>query len=311
MTDGEHLHAHAEVRRHSRALSGHGSLHHARRLQWVLALTGGYMVAEVVGAWAANSLALFADAGHMLADTAALSLSLFAFWAARRPARGGSTFGYQRAEILAALLNGTALLVIALFVFLEALQRIRQPPEVQGELMLLVASGGLAMNLLGLRLLADGRHANLNLRGAWLHVLSDALGSIGAMLAAAAVTFFGWLWADPFASIIIAIFIVYSAWSLLRETVAVLMESAPGHIDVDEVRNALAGMAAVLEVHDLHVWTITSGMESLSAHVVSRPGADAHTLLAELRTMLGKRFGIGHVTIQIESASDEECGTCP
>jgi cobalt-zinc-cadmium efflux system protein len=268
------------------------------------------MLAEAVGAWFTNSLALLADAGHMLSDAAALTLTLFAVWAARQPARAGSTFGYHRAEILAALLNGTALLAIALFVFLEALQRIRQPPEVEGLLTLLVAGGGLAMNLIGLRLLDEGRHQSLNMRGAWLHVLSDALGSIGAMTSAALVTFFGWLWADPLASMIIAVFIVYSAWALLRETVAVLMESAPGHIDVDQVRDSLSRMGGVAEVHDLHVWTITSGMESLSAHLVPRPGADPDELLGDVRAMLSERFGIGHVTIQIESATGEECGTC-
>jgi cobalt-zinc-cadmium efflux system protein len=269
------------------------------------------MVAETGGAWLTNSLALLADAGHMLSDAAALALSLFAIWAARRPARVGSTFGYHRAEILAALVNGTVLLVIALFIFLEALERIRQPPPVHGALMLAVACGGLAMNLIGLRLLGDSRHLNLNMRGAWLHVFSDALGSVGAILSALLVWLLGWFWADPLASMIIAIFIVYAAWSLLRETVAVLMESAPGHIDVDVVRDSLAAMTAVAEVHDLHVWSITSGMESLSAHVVARPGADPGALLGDLRTMLSQRFGIDHVTIQIEPPTSEECGTCP
>ena len=281
------------------------------RLAWVLALTVSYMIAEVIGGWLTNSLALLADAGHMLSDAAALALSLFALWVARRPAPKGQTFGYYRAEILAALANGTVLLVIALFVFLEALERLRDPQSVEAPLMVAIACGGLAMNLIGLRILGGAKSGGLNLRGAWLHVLSDALGSIGAVLAGLLIWLRGWHWADPVASLVIALFVVHSAWSLLRETVAVLMESAPGHINVDAVRDAMAGLPTVLEVHDLHIWTITSGMESLSAHVVARPDGGRDTLLAELRGMLSGRFGIDHVTIQVETATDEECAPCP
>jgi len=280
-----------------------------RRLLWVLALTGSYMVAELIGAWISNSLALLADAGHMLADTAALALAWFASWAARRPAGRASTFGYHRAEILAALINGTALMVIALFVFLEALQRVRQPPEVEGGVLLAIACGGLVMNAIGLRLLAPGRYS-INLQGAWLHLIFDALGSIGAIFSGVLIVWRGWTWADPLASIVIAIFIVHAAWSLLKETVAVLMESAPGHIDVDEVRSAIATVNGVLEVHDLHVWTITSGMESLSAHVVTAAQAASDAVLGDVRTLLALRFGIRHVTIQVEAAAEDHCGDC-
>ena len=283
---------------------------HAGRLGLVLALTCIYMVAEVAGAWATNSLALLADAGHMLSDAAALTLSLFALWAARRPAGRASTFGHHRAEILAALINGSVLLVIALFVFLEALQRLREPPLVAGPLMLLIACGGLVMNLVALRLLAPARDSSLNVRGAWLHVFSDALGSVGAIIAAATIWTTGWAWADPLASIVIAIFIVHSAWALLRETVSVLMEIAPGHIDVDQVHTAIGTMPGVAEVHDLHVWSITSGMESLSAHVLTHPDSDADALLSSIRQLLSERFGIGHVTIQVEKATDGDCGHC-
>ncbi len=269
------------------------------------------MLAEVAGSWLANSLALLADAGHMLSDAAALALSLFALWAARRPAPSGQTFGYYRAEILAALVNGTVLLVLALFIFLEAIERLRSPQPVVGPLMLAIASGGLAMNLIGLRLLASARTDSLNIRGAFLHVLSDALGSVGAIVSACLIWAFGWYWADPLASLIIAIFVIHSAWALLRETVAVLMESAPGHIDVDRLRDAIAAFVGVSEVHDLHVWTITSGMESLSAHVVADDGADHERLLADLRAMLASQFGIDHVTIQIERAPSDDCRPCP
>jgi cobalt-zinc-cadmium efflux system protein len=268
------------------------------------------MVAEIVGGWLSNSLALLADAGHMLSDTAALALSLFAMWAARRPAKRASTYGYHRAEILAALANGSVLLVIALFIFIEAVQRLREPPTVAGPLMLAIACGGLVMNLAGLQLLAPGREANLNLRGAWLHVLSDALGSVGAIVAGVMIWARGWTWADPLASVVIVMFIVHSAWALLRETVAVLMENAPGHIDVDEVCTAIGKIASVMEVHDLHVWTITSGMESLSAHVLAAPDSDTDALLISIRSLLADRFGIDHVTIQIEKDVNGECREC-
>jgi len=293
----------AHEARHQRAA-------HTRRLAWVLALTCTYMVAELVGGWLSNSLALLADAGHMLSDTAALALSLFAMWAARMPARRSSTYGYHRAEILAALVNGSVLFVIALFVFIEAVQRLREPPPVAGPLMLWVACGGLLMNLAGLQLLAPGRDANLNLRGAFLHVLSDALGSVGAIVAGVMIWTRGWTWADPMALIVIVIFIVHSAWALLRETVAVLMEDAPGHIDVDEVRTAIGTIAPVVGVHDLHVWTITSGMESLSAHVLAAPESDVDALLSSIRSLLAERFGIDHVTIQIEKDRNGDCREC-
>jgi len=293
----------AHEARHQRAA-------HSRRLAWVLALTCAYMVAELVGAWLSNSLALLADAGHMMSDAAALALSLFAMWAARMPATRASTYGYHRAEILAALANGSVLLVIASFVFVEAVQRLHEPPPVAGPLMLAIACGGLAMNLAGLRLLAPGRDVNLNLRGAWLHVLSDALGSVGAILAGVLIWTSGWTWADPVASIVIAVFVLHSGWSLLRETVAVLMENAPGHIDVDEVRTAIGAIAPVIGVHDLHVWTITSGMESLSAHVLAERDSDADALLGSIRQLLAERFGIDHVTIQIEKDVNGRCSEC-
>ncbi len=281
-----------------------------RRLAITLALTTCYMIAEVAGGLISNSLALLADAGHMLSDVAALALSLFAIRAASRPARSSQTYGYYRIEILAALVNGSALVVLAIFIFIEAIERLAQPAEVRGVLMLVVASGGLVMNLIGLRILSGGTSDSLNVRGAWLHVLSDTLGSVGAIVSAILLWQFGWLWADPVASMLIALFVVYSAWMLLKETGAVLMEAAPGHIDVDEVRDAMAALPDVLEVHDLHVWTITSGLESMSAHIVANPEARNQALLGELRALLAHRFGIRHVTIQIEADGFEEGEVC-
>jgi cobalt-zinc-cadmium efflux system protein len=259
------------------------------------------MLAEAVGGWLTGSLALLADAGHMLSDVAALGLSLFAMWMARRPPTSKRTYGYHRLEILAALANGAALVAISVLIVAEAVQRFRQPSVVEAPAMMGIAVGGLLVNLAGLWILHEGRADNLNVRGAWLHVLTDALGSVQAVAAGALIWAFGWQWADPTASMLIALLVVYSSWNLLKEATAVLMESAPAHIDVDEVRDAMTGVSGVLEVHDLHVWTITSGLESLSAHVVVEESRYDCELLGEIRGALHDRFGIDHITLQIET----------
>lgn len=271
-----------------------------RRLAFTLVLAAAYMVAEVVGGLMTNSLALLADAGHMLSDVAALALSFFAVWIADRPAPPHRTYGYYRAEILAALVNGAALVAVSVYISFEAFQRLWAPPEVQAPLMLWIASGGLVVNLAGLWMLHGGRDENLNVRGAWLHVLSDTLGSVGVMLAAGLIWAFGWYWADPVASLLICVLVIYSSWHLLDEATAVLMESAPRGIDVDEVRDAMVALDGVSSIHDLHIWTITSGLDSLSAHVVSADDEPHAALLTRLRTTLHDRFGIDHITIQIE-----------
>jgi len=281
-----------------------------RRLQIVLLLAGAYMIAEVIGGLLSNSLALLADAGHMLSDVAALALSLFALWVAQRPPTPTRTYGYYRAEILAALANGTALVIIALFVFFHAYERLADPPEVRAPMMMGIAAGGLVVNLLGLWILHGAQGENLNVRGAWLHVLGDALGSVGAIVAGALIWVFGWYWADPAASVLIGLLVLYASWSLLREAVAVLLEGAPGHIDVDEVRDSIAEIDVVLAVHDLHVWTITSGMVSLSCHVVARDGSSRRVLLKTLNALLRERFGIHHTTVQIEPEGFDACETC-
>lgn len=270
-----------------------------RGLVVTLILVCLYMLAEVIGGLLSNSLALLADAGHMLSDAAALGLALFAIWMSRRPATPKRTWGFYRAEILAALINGTALLVISTLIFIEAWKRFSDPPEVESGLMIAVATGGLVVNLVGLTVLSKHRDHSLNVRGAWLHVLTDALGSLQAIIAGLLIYRFGWLWLDPVASILIAALVAYSAWSLLRDSVSVLMEGSPAHIDVDEVREVLLDHSQVVGVHDLHIWTITSGLESLSAHVVVDPDAD-ETLLPNLQEMLSDRFGIEHVTLQLE-----------
>lgn len=277
-----------------------------RRLAWMLGLVTLYMIAEVIGGVYTNSLALLADAGHMLSDAGALGLALFAIWFARRPSGAKHTYGYYRTEILAALANGATLVAISLFILYEAWQRFESPPDVEGPLMMGVAVGGLIVNGIGLVALHSGREESLNVKGAWLHVLTDALGSVQAIAAGALIWAFGWNWADPVASVLIALLVIYSAWQLLRETTAVLMESAPGHLDVDEVRDAMVSLPGVVDVHDLHIWTITSGLEALSAHAVVEDGRRRSAVLKEMRGMLHDRFGIDHVTIQIEPEDFDE-----
>lgn len=281
-----------------------------RRLQAVLILASTYMIAEAIGGWLANSLALLADAGHMLSDVAALALSLFALWIARRPPTPQRTYGYYRVEILAALANGAALMAIACLVIVEACQRLVAPRVVDVPLMMGIAAGGLGVNLLGLWVLREGRRTSLNVRAAWLHVLGDAVGSIGAMVAGALILTCEWWWADPAASIVIACLIVYSAWNLLSEVLAVLLEGTPGHIDVDELCDAIMASDGVVAVHDLHVWTITSGMIALSCHVVARDGSSRRALLQSLNRLLEERYGIRHTTVQIEPEDFGVCATC-
>ncbi len=293
---GAHDHGHGDAHGHAHAPRGQ------RELLLVLLLSACTMVAELVGGLLTNSLALLADSGHMLSDVAALALSLFAAWIAARPPSARRTYGYYRAEILAALLNGALLVALAILIMVEAYRRLSQPPVVAGMPMMAVASGGLLVNALGLWILRAGRARSLNLHGAWLHVMSDALGSVGAVVAGFLVWRFGWTAADPLTSALIALLIVWSSLTLLRQSVNVLMEGTPHGIDLARVRRAMAGVRGVDAVHDLHVWSITTGMDALSAHVVATDPAGQKELLAELRATLEQGFGISHVTIQIEHA---------
>jgi len=293
---------------HQHHANGHGVSRSAdrKRLAIVLVLVVLYLLAELVGGLLTNSLALIADAGHMLSDAAALGLALFALWIAGRPPNPRRTYGYYRAEILAALANGATLIAIAAYIFVEAYHRFAAPPVVMGGAMVTIACGGLAVNAAGLWLLHSGRGSSLNLRAAWLHVLGDALGSVGAMGAGLLMWAFQWYWADPLASAVIGALVLYSAWALVKESVAVLMESTPKNLDVDQIRNAIVGLDGVSEVHDLHVWSITSGLESLSAHVVVDEGVNQTSILRRVRQAVLDQFGIEHVTIQIEPVGFEE-----
>jgi cobalt-zinc-cadmium efflux system protein len=277
-----------------------------RRLSVVLVLTAIYMVAEVVGGLLTGSLALLADAGHMLTDVAALALALIAAWFGTRPATSRKTFGYHRLEILAALVNGVALVLISLLIFYEAYLRWSSPPPVRGSVVMFVAAGGLIINLICAWILHSRHEVDLNLRGAWLHVISDALGSVGAIIAGAIMSIYGWYTADPLFSALIAVLIVWSSWQLIREATNVLLEGTPAHINLAAVEDAIMRTEGVDNVHDLHVWTITSGREALSAHVIHGYNVSQPELLKELRTKLLDRFGVDHLTIQMETPDFED-----
>jgi cobalt-zinc-cadmium efflux system protein len=285
---------------HDHGHKGQDRHRNRRRLGAALLLAAGYMGVEVVGGLWTGSLALLADAGHMLSDVAALALALFASWIASQPSGARWTYGLARAEILAALVQGALLVAVAILVVLEAVERLGQPTPILGPGMLLVATGGIVVNLAGLAVLESGRHESLNVRGAWLHVLSDTLGSLGAVVAGFLVWRFDWLWADPAASLGISALVLFSAWHLLREAVDVLMEAAPRHLDPGEIETALMELPDVVRVHDLHVWTIGSGEISLSCHVVAKEYAAGTELLALAYRVLGQRFGIDHATLQVE-----------
>jgi cobalt-zinc-cadmium efflux system protein len=264
------------------------------------------MLAEAVGGWFANSLALLADAGHMFTDVAAMSLTIAAIWFASRPATPQKTFGYYRLEILAAFVNGVALAAISLFVVFEAFQRMANPPEIKGVQLTAIAIGGLIVNLICAKLLHGDHQHDLNLRGAWLHVVGDALGSVAAIVAGVLIVAFGWAWADAAGSLLISLIIIYGAWNLIRESVNVLLEGTPSHINLKAVDASIRRTPNVADVHDLHVWTITSGIEALSVHIIHEEGAAQKELLSELRTRLHDEFGIDHLTIQMETLGDDE-----
>ena len=276
-----------------------------RRLLLTLCLALAYALIELIGGLLTGSLALLADSLHMVSDVAALALSLLAVWMAARPSSGRRTFGNSRAEILAALANGLALAVVAIFITIHAVERFLSPRDVAGEGVMVVATGGLVINLIGLWILEGGRSESLNVRGAWLHVLSDTLASVGVIVAGAGIWAFGWLWLDPTVSMVVSALVLLSAWHLIREALDVLMETAPAHLDPEEIRDALVDVGGVESVHCLHVWTIGSGEVSLSSHLVIDPDREAEGLLQSVRTALTERFGIDHTTIQIEPAPRE------
>jgi cobalt-zinc-cadmium efflux system protein len=296
-----HAHSHGHAHDHS-----HGHHHHdhrarsTRALAWSLGLTLFILVAESVGGWLSNSLALLADAGHVLTDAGALALSLFVAWLAKQPGSSAKTYGYLRWEILAALINGATLLGISAWIVVEAISRFKHPEPVAGGLMLGVAVVGTLANVVAVLLLHGVREGSLNVRGAYLHVLGDALASFGTVIAALVIRYTGWVSADPVASLVTTVLIIFGAWSLVRESVDVLLEAAPPHIALETVRAKLEAIEHVESVHDLHVWTVTSGVVAMSAHAIVRD-CGTHQVVLERAHDVAAQMGIQHITIQLES----------
>ena len=284
----------------------HGSASGRRRaLALALALTATYTVVEIVGGVLTDSLALLADAVHMLSDNVSLALALFAVWLAGRPATPERTFGFRRAEVLAALANGVALVALAIWIFVAAARRLDDPPDVLGGWMLAIGVAGIVVNVAAAAILYGSRRANLNVEGAFRHVLADLLGSLGVVVAAVTILATGWLVVDPLVSILIGILVLASSWTLLRDSTGILLEASPRGLDTRAVGERLASAPGVVEVHDLHIWTITSGFPALSAHVLVGRGEDCHFRRRELEAVLAREFGIEHTTLQVDHVAEE------
>jgi cobalt-zinc-cadmium efflux system protein len=305
-----HPHQHSASRAHRHGTADHATHAHAhshapraaergtsRALIWALVLTGGFGVIEAFGGWLAGSLALLSDAGHMFTDTASLGLALLAYWVARRPPSSRATYGYARAEVLAAFVNALALLALVVFIVIEAVRRLLEPQPVAGETVLGIAVVGLLVNLLSAWMLSRAGNS-LNTRSALLHVLSDMLGSVAAIVAGAVIVFTGWTPIDPILSLGVSLLIVRSTWSLLAQSTGVLMEGVPAHLDYETVGRALLRVPGVTAVHDLHVWQMTSERAALSAHVLVAEPAQWPQTLAAAQLLLGEQFHIDHVTLQ-------------
>lgn len=280
------------------------------RLTLAFATQAVFFIVELVGGILTNSLALLADAGHMLSDVGALGLSLLALRFTLKPPTPQKTYGYHRLEILAALINGLVLLAMSAYIFYEGYQRFFQPPAISSVPMLIIASLGLAVNLFGVAILFPARGHGLNLRSAFLHLMADSLGSVAAIAAGLAILFKGWYWFDPLAAGVIGLMIVIGSWQLVFEAADILMESTPKEINLEEVEAALNRHAGVKDIHDLHIWTIASGLYSLSAHVVVEDGRNRDCLTRELEELLRHRFGIEHTTLQLEGPGYENPQVC-
>lgn len=285
------MHSHVDVRREDR-----------RALAAALVLVTAFLGVEAAAGFLADSLALLADAAHMLSDSGSLGLALFAVWIAERPATPERSFGYRRVEILAALANGVALVAVAIWIFIEAGRRLMDPAEPLGGWMLGVGVAGLAVNLAAAAILARRASDSLNVRAALRHVVADVAGSLGVIGAAAAILVTGWVYADPVVSVLIGVLVLASSWTILRDSVGILLEATPREVDAEEVGRAMVELPGVREIHDLHIWTITSGFPALSAHVLVDPGADCHGLRLQLERRLRERFGLDHTTLQVDHA---------
>lgn len=299
---------------HDHGNGGHAHDHtagaNAKALTWALGLTGTYLIAEVVGAFVFNSLALLSDAAHMLTDVAALVIALMAIRLGNKAADDRRTFGYKRLEILAAAFNALLLFGVAIYVVIEAIQRFRAPEAVQSIGMLTIASLGLVVNLISMRLLTSGKDASFNVKGAYLEVWADMIGSVGVIAGALTIWFTGWTWVDPIVAIGIGLWVLPRTWVLLRDTTNVLLEGVPGGIKLAELRSAIAALPGVAGVHDLHVWSMASDDISCTAHITVAPGADTTVVRKSVTNLLDTQFGIEHITIQTEEPG-ENCEENP
>lgn len=295
-----HNHAHHNHHDHAKA--------NLKSLRLVLIITSIYMLTELIGGYLTNSLALMADAGHMLGDVLSLALAFFAIRLTLKKAPVEKTFGYYRAEILAAFLNGLTLVLISGLIFYEAYHRLINVQNVHGSGMLIIAIGGLIVNIIGAKILHSGSGENINVKGAFLHIMADLLGSIGAIAAGALIYFFNWHISDPIISFVIAFLVLMSSFGIIKSTVDVLMESVPSNIDINEVREHLGEIEGVLDVHDLHIWCINTNTVTLSVHLVSE-GQNQNEILCRAKELLKEHFDIEHSTIQIEPRGfqEDEC----
>jgi cobalt-zinc-cadmium efflux system protein len=307
---GQHDHDHGQIAGHSHAHAVTGG---KNGLLIALSITLFMMIAEIIGGILSNSLALLSDAGHMFTDTLALALSFFAMRFADMPATDKKTFGFYRLEILAALLNGVILVLISLYIIYEAYQRILNPPPVQGLLMLVVAVIGLIANIVGALYLVKHQASSLNIRSAFLHIIGDAISSVAVIIGGIVIYYSGWFLIDPLLSILIALGIIIGSYGLVAESVNILLESAPSHINIPAVAAEIALVKGVKEAYHIHVWTITSGVYALSAHVVvdDMPVSGSRQLLHEIQRRLAEHFKILHSTIQFECERCVENGACP
>lgn len=304
----DHDHDHHGHHGHDHSHAGHDHLHGVtdqHRIGWAFAIIAVFMVVEVVGGLLAGSLALLADAGHMLSDTAALGFSWVAIQYGKRPATSQLSYGYKRLEVLAAFVNGCALFVIALWIVIEAARRFAEPVPIIGKTMLIVAFAGLAANIAAFAVLHGGNRENLNMRGAWLHVLGDMLGSVAAIVAAGVILLTGWTPIDPILSVVVALIILKSAWGIVKSSAHILLEGTPAGVTLAEIKTDLeANVPEICNTHHIHAWSITGEQHMVTLHVQPVAGVPAREVVGAVQRRLGERFGITHATVQVE---EEAC----
>jgi cobalt-zinc-cadmium efflux system protein len=299
-----HKHHHADHTHHEALVAGKQAA--ARKALWIaFGITFSFFFVEAAAGFITGSLALLADAGHMLTDVSSLAMALVANWFSSRAATHKRSYGWQRLEIMAAFMNGLALLMISLYIASEAWQRFSAPPPVQGGVMLVVAAGGLLCNVVSAFVLFRASEGNLNVKAAFFHVLADMFGSVGALVAGFAVLTFGWMIADPIIAVFISLLVLASSWGLIKESGSILLQSTPGHIDPKLLEQDILAVAGVQQVHDLHVWTMTSGYLVLTVHVVVENDADGDDVLHRVNEMFEHNWGIHHTTVQLEWTSRE------